>query len=865
MAINDTQKLDYLWKKLGYGLSKTDTNANKTATNESIASPLLLRGDNVWSQAQDIPAAKPSSSSGVVTVYPTSAPVECTADITASANRTWKTGTTDWIPVEMGSTYSVQVYVHTAGQASTAVSSGTRLFSAGSGNNDEWFFDYQSGVLHFIGTNLPNGINFTNKSVYIVGARYTGLKGVAAASGGAGDFVNVDAADINVSGVLQVTDRVNILGDLSVIGVSTFTGTIDANGHIDAKTLDVVGLSTFSSELNIGVSTAGITFKSAPNSLSSRLFHDGNNTILKSIVGNFVVKSDATGNAIVANHGGSVILYHNGSTKLETTSTGIDITGLTDTDTLNVSGSSTIGGYVDINSSVDISTDINVGGLSTFVGVGTFGSHLYVGGNLSVDGTTDLDVLNVAELATFSGNIDANGNLDVDGTTDLDTLNVAEHATFSGDINADGNLDVDGQTDLDVLNVAELATFSGNIDANGDLDVDGQTDLDHVAISGVSTFSNTIDANAGVDIAGTLDVSGHTTVNHVTVGGAITATTFTGDLDGTLLTAAQPNITSLGTLSSVTVSGLTDLNGGLDVSGHTTVNHVTVGGAITATTFTGNLEGNVTGNITGNISGDITGTLQTPTQPNVTSLGTLTSLNISGDFDVDGATTVDALTVAELATFDGNIDANGNLDVDGTSDLDTVNIAENLHVTGVSTFVGISSFYGDVNIDGDLRASAIALDNINSTGVATATAFHTGAEGSAIRVTPNTISGPATLTLDPAGVGDNTGTVVIAGNLQVDGTQTIVNSTTVTVNDIHIEVADGAANDAAANGAGIIVQSGEGNKSFAFEATGDNFGSSENLNLAAGKVYKIANTEVLSVINYQLLALLLLILLLVVF
>ena len=62
MAINDTQKLDYLWKKLGYGLSKTDTNANKTATNESIASPLLLRGDNVWSQAQDIPAAKPSSS-----------------------------------------------------------------------------------------------------------------------------------------------------------------------------------------------------------------------------------------------------------------------------------------------------------------------------------------------------------------------------------------------------------------------------------------------------------------------------------------------------------------------------------------------------------------------------------------------------------------------------------------------------------------------------------------------------------------------------------------------------------------------------------------------------------------------------------
>ena len=844
MAINDTQKLDYLWKKLGYGLSKTDTNANKTATNESIASPLLLRGDNVWSQAQDIPAVKPSSSSGVVTVYPTSAPVECTADITASANRTWKTNTIDWIPVEIGSTYSVQVYVHTSGQASTAVSSGTRLFAAGSGNNDEWFFDYQSGVLHFIGTNLPNGINFTNKSVYIVGARYTGLKGVAAASGGAGDFQDVDASNINISGVLEVTQSVNVLGRLNVAGIASI------------NQLKITGISTFHESIFID-STKRLNFGTGVSDLY--ITHDGNNGTVNSGTGALYLASSETAvhiqgagglESIIATANSGVEIYHTNSglatKKFETTTSGIDVTGLTDTDTLNVSGSSTIGGYVDINSSVDISTDINVGGLSTFVGVGTFGSHLYVGGNLSVDGTTDLDVLNVAELATFSGNIDANGNLDVDGQTDLDALNVAELATFSGNIDANGNLDVDGQTDLDVLNVAELATFSGNIDANGNLDVDGQTDLDHVAISGVSTFSNTIDANAGVDIAGTLDVAGQTTVNHVTVGGAITATTFTGNLDGTLLTAAQPNITSLGTLSAVTVSGLTDLNGDLDVDGHATLDNVTVGGAITATTFTGNLVGDVTGNITGNISGDITGTLQTAAQPNVTSLGTLTSLNVSGDLDVDGATTVDALTVAELATFSGNIDANGNLDVDGTSDLDTVNIAENLNVTGVSTFVGISSFYNDVNIDGDLRASAISLDNINSTGVVTATAFHTGAEGSAIRVTANTISGPAILTLDPAGVGDNTGKVVIAGDLQVDGTQTIVNSTAVTVNDLHIEVADGAANDAAANGAGIIVQSGEGNKSFAFEATGDNFGSSENLNLAAGKVYKIANTEVLS-------------------
>ena len=113
MAISDTQKVDYLWKKLGYGSTKTDTNANKLAPNEAIASPLILRGDKVWQQASSIPTVQPGSSSGVVTVYPTSGPQECTEDITATANRSWKTGLTDWIPPELGSTYQAKVYIHT--------------------------------------------------------------------------------------------------------------------------------------------------------------------------------------------------------------------------------------------------------------------------------------------------------------------------------------------------------------------------------------------------------------------------------------------------------------------------------------------------------------------------------------------------------------------------------------------------------------------------------------------------------------------------------------------------------------------------------------------------------------------------------
>ncbi len=188
MAITDSKKVDFLWKKLGYGATKTDTNAAKKAPNEAISSPLLLRGDKVWQQASDIPAVMPGSNTAVVTVYATGSPRECTVDGTATANRTWKSTLTDWIPPEVGSTYQLKVYVHTSGNAGTAASGGTQVYATGSGNDDEWFFDYQSGVVHFIGANLPNGVSFSGKSVYVSGARYTGTFGVGGASSSLGDI-----------------------------------------------------------------------------------------------------------------------------------------------------------------------------------------------------------------------------------------------------------------------------------------------------------------------------------------------------------------------------------------------------------------------------------------------------------------------------------------------------------------------------------------------------------------------------------------------------------------------------------------------------------------------------------------------------
>jgi hypothetical protein len=65
------------------------------------------------------------------------------------------------------------------------------------------------------------------------------------------------------------------------------------------------------------------------------------------------------------------------------------------------------------------------------------------------------------------------------------------------------------------------------------------------------------------------------------------------------------------------------------------------------------------------------------------------------------------------------------------------------------------------------------------------------------------LRGPANLVIDPAAIGDNTGTVEIKGNLTVQGTTTTINSTTLTVDDKNIVLADGQSTLAGIDTAGI--------------------------------------------------------------
>jgi|11_taG_2_1085331.scaffolds.fasta_scaffold00125_5 hypothetical protein len=96
-------------------------------------------------------------------------------------------------------------------------------------------------------------------------------------------------------------------------------------------------------------------------------------------------------------------------------------------------------------------------------------------------------------------------------------------------------------------------------------------------------------------------------------------------------------------------------------------------------------------------------------------------------------------------------------------------------------------------------------------------------------------------------IGAGTGsTTTIAGNLTVNGTTTTVNSTTVQVDDKNIELGVGSANDAAADGGGITLKSGDGDKTFNWINSTSSWTSSEDLDLVNGKHLSIAGTTVLT-------------------
>ena len=484
------------------------------------------------------------------------------------------------------------------------------------------------------------------------------------------------------------------------------------------------------------------------------------------------------------------------------------------------------------NVTVQVGTDGSIANTWTFAQSGAFnapglvnavgninGANLTTGGVLSVTGNANVGNIGATAgiFTSVTGTLTTAAQPNVTSVGTLSSLNVAATITavditantgsFTG--NAAGLTSIPGGN---VLGTVPSATIAGtvttaaqpNITSTGTLTgltVNGPTNLGPVGNvtvtggssgyllrtdgSGVLTWvapagggsiagSNTqVQFNNGglfgadsaltfINTTGTLSATqfsgGGASLSSLT-GANVTGQVANASVAGTVYTNAQPNITSVGTLTS------------LDVTSNISAGNASLGNAVTASYFIGNLYG------TANIA-IVAGTVTTAAQPNITSTGTLTSLEVSGTANAANITT------------SGTVVASGNIQSNAT-------VVTNA-ITGRTTGVTITATGTNQNVTlvptgtGTIDASTFRISNLAEPTAATdaATKYYvdTTAQGlhvhtAAYVATTGTLAaatgGTVSYLNGTLGVGANLTTtgsfdLIDTGNVQTAGTRILV-------------------------------------------------------------------------------------------
>jgi hypothetical protein len=181
----------------------------------------------------------------------------------------------------------------------------------------------------------------------------------------------------------------------------------------------------------------------------------------------------------------------------------------------------------------------------------------------------------------IQGNVGATGVAGTNGATGASGI--------QGNIGATGVAGTNGATGA--------SGIQGNIGATGVAGTNGATG----PIGATGAFSNTLTSD--IDGAG----FGISNISFVTATGNVTsANVFATRLSGTLSTAAQPNVTLLGTLTSLSVSGNVQVGTNIGTIGFVSAAGNVVGGNVTALAniSSGNILTTGTVSATGNVTGD---------------------------------------------------------------------------------------------------------------------------------------------------------------------------------------------------------------------------------------------------------------------
>ena len=380
----------------------------------------------------------------------------------------------------------------------------------------------------------------------------------------------------------------------------------------------------------------------------------------------------------------------------------------------------------------------------------------------------------------------------------LSSLNVAN------DIVADtitGTLQTAEQPNITSIGTLSSLTVTTDIVADkitGALQTGSQPLITSVGTLSSLTVTNGISAST---LTGTLqtatqpNITSVGTLSSLTVSEGISAST----ISGTILTASQPNITSIGSLASISVGGQTIssefafLSGAVEgtasnskvlvLSGAGAISGI---GALSASTLSGTLLTAIQPNITsigtlssltvtnGVVASQLTGTLQTAAQPNITSIGNLLSVSIGGSIIESEASFLSGATAGQAANSKalvlssiGTIE--GIASLKASSLFGTLMTAAQPNITSIGSLISISISGHVISTEASFLSGAVAGMASNSKALVLNGA---GSIEGISSLTANNLSGTLQTTNQP-----NITSIGTLGLLNVSGSTTLSSTT----------------------------------------------------------------------------------------
>jgi hypothetical protein len=464
-------------------------------------------------------------------------------------------------------------------------------------------------------------------------------------------------------------------------------------------------------------------------------------------------------------------------------------------------GDATFGGNVAFTTTTE-STDPTTGGVVVTAGLG-------VGGNANIGGD-----LGVTGIGTFGGAVTIYDDTQSD---DKDTgalileggLGVEKNVNLGGDLGVTGSATINSTTDTDGNATTGALVVDGGVGIAKSVYIG--TDLtveNHLFVGGTSEFVGVVTFRGGVINIGDEDTD-DINVGGEFISGLVPNTDDLHDLGTSLkrwrtLYAVNIETTDIQVAGISTFSGLVDANGGLDVTGQTTLNNsFEVTGV---STFTGAIDANG-------------------------------GADISSGLNVTGGSTLDNLNVTGVSTFTGTLNSSTliaatNLTASGISTFNTLEVTENttlgdgsgdsLTVNATSTFNSPATFLGTLTGTISTATRATLVDTTETgtdaefyptfVSASVSTESQTVRTDAGISYNPdsNTLTvpniktenlkhsnGTQSVAIDSSGNVGLSSNLTVAGNLFVNGSTTSVNTETLKVKDSLIDLGkidDGSGN-----------------------------------------------------------------------